>query len=292
MRWRGMRRSSNVDDQRGSSAGRGMRLPIGGKGGFGLVMLLLIAYFVGGPELVMNLLGSGGDVQRPSAAGTEVSQSGQVAPSDEAGELASTMLGSTEDVWGAIFAERGSSYVPPRLVLFSDAVQSACGYNTSATGPFYWPPDQRLYLDTGFFHDLARMGGPGDFAQAYVIGHEVGHHVQSLIGTADQVRRGQQSDQRRANQLQVALELQADCYAGVWAYHANQSQNQAFLEPGDVQEGLAAAAAIGDDRLQQSAGRSVSPESFTHGSSAERQRWLEIGLTTGDIEACNTFAAR
>jgi uncharacterized protein len=202
------------------------------------------------------------------------------------------MLGSTEDVWGAIFAASGSSYVPPRLVLFSDAVQSACGYNTSATGPFYCPPDQRLYLDTGFFHDLARMGGPGDFAQAYVIGHEVGHHVQSLIGTADQVRRGQQSDQRRANQLQVALELQADCYAGVWAYHANQSQNQAFLEPGDVQEGLAAAAAIGDDRLQQSAGRSVSPESFTHGSSAERQRWLEIGLTTGDIEACNTFATR
>jgi predicted metalloprotease len=178
--------------------------------------------------------------------------------------------------------------VPPRLTLFSGAVESACGYNTAAVGPFYCPSDRRVYLDTSFFDALAQMGGPGDFAQAYVIGHEVGHHVQNLLGTAEAVRSAQaRAGQVEANRLQVALELQADCYAGVWAYHANL--RDAVLEPGDVDEGLAAAAAIGDDRLQRGAGRRVSPDSFTHGSSTARQRWLRAGLQSGDPNACNTF---
>jgi predicted metalloprotease len=177
------------------------------------------------------------------------------------------------------------------MVLFTDMVQSACGFNSAATGPFYCPPDQNLYLDTSFFAELSRMGGPGDFAQAYVLGHEVGHHVQNLVGTSDWLRDLQQRarDQGTVNQLSVLLELQADCYAGVWAHHAKRMDQ--VLEPGDVQEGLAAAAAIGDDRLLRQAGRAVSPESFTHGTSEQRQRWLAVGLESGDIDACDTFGA-
>jgi hypothetical protein len=167
-------------------------------------------------------------------------------------------------------------------------VQSACGLANAAVGPFYCPEDRRVYLDTAFFRDLAKMGGPGDFAAAYVIGHEVGHHVQNLLGTADQVRGAQQRGEERAgNRLQVAMELQADCFAGVWAYHANKTNN--VLEPGDVDEGLRAAEAIGDDRLQRNAGRRVTPDSFTHGSSADRKRWLSQGLERGDPAACDTF---
>jgi predicted metalloprotease len=198
------------------------------------------------------------------------------------------VLGSTEDVWGALFAQSGQQYRAPQLTLFGGSVQSACGFASSASGPFYCPADQRVYLDTSFFDELARMGGAGDFAAAYVIGHEVGHHVQTILGTSDQVRAAQQRARGvEANQLQVAMELQADCFAGVWAYHANQQVR--VLEPGDVEEGLAAAAAIGDDTLQRNAGRGVTPESFTHGSSAERQRWLSAGLRSGDPSACNTF---
>jgi predicted metalloprotease len=203
-------------------------------------------------------------------------------------EFVARVLGSTEDVWGALFAQSGETYQPPQLTLFGGAVQSACGYASSASGPFYCPADRRVYLDTTFFDDLARMGGPGDFAAAYVIGHEVGHHVQTLLGTSDQVRAGQQrGNQVEANRLQVAMELQADCFAGVWANHANQAAR--VLEPGDVEEGLGAAEAIGDDRLQRGAGRSVTPDSFTHGSSADRQRWLSLGLRSGDPSACDTF---
>jgi predicted metalloprotease len=173
--------------------------------------------------------------------------------------------------------------------LFDNSVESACGFASSATGPFYCPPDQKVYLDVSFFRELAQMGGPGDFAQAYVIGHEVGHHVQNLLGTSDQVRQAQaHASERDVNRLSVMLELQADCYAGVWANHANRTQQ--VLEPGDVEEGLRAAAAIGDDRLQRNAGRNVTPESFTHGSSALRAKWLETGLKSGDIDACDTFA--
>jgi uncharacterized protein len=198
------------------------------------------------------------------------------------------VLGSTEDVWTSLFAQAGQRYQVPELALFGGAVQSACGFASAASGPFYCPGDQRVYLDTSFFEDLARMGGPGDFAAAYVIGHEIGHHVQTLLGTSAEVRAAQQrSSEAEANRIQVAMELQADCFAGVWAYHANQTTP--LLEPGDVEEGLGAAQAIGDDRLQRNAGRSVTPDSFTHGSSAERQRWLGTGLRTGDPSACDTF---
>jgi len=283
MRWRELRRSSNVRDLRGRGTRAGLPLAIGGRGGgIGVILLLIIAALVGGPE-VLNLLVDDGSVDY----GPRTVPQG--APADEAGQFTAAILGSTEDVWSRIFAAQGSRYVPPELTLFDGAVQSACGYASSAVGPFYCPADSRVYLDTAFFDELARMGGPGDFAQAYVIGHEIGHHVQNLSGTAARVReaRARAAGGTAANRLQVARELQADCYAGVWAHHANRRAN--VLEPGDVEEGLAAAAAIGDDRLQSNAGRTVAPDSFTHGSSAERVEWLRRGLETGDPAACDTF---
>jgi predicted metalloprotease len=281
MRWRDLRRSSNVDDLRGQRMRRpGIPLRIGGgRGGLAVIVILVIAYFIGGPE-ALNLLVGGSTSTGPPTQSAPIN--------DEASEFVGRILGSTEDAWQALFAGSGRTYAPPRLTLFSDAVQSACGFASAASGPFYCPADQRVYLDTSFFADLARMGGPGDFAQAYVIGHEVGHHVQTLLGVAEQVRSAQAaSDEAGANRMQVAMELQADCFAGVWAQHANQRER--VLEPGDVEEGLAAAAAIGDDRLQKSAGRTVTPDSFTHGSSADRQRWLQAGLRSGDPAACDTF---
>ncbi|MEX2496872.1 MAG: neutral zinc metallopeptidase [Woeseia sp.] len=282
MRWRDLRRSSNVRDLRGGRR-RSMRIPLSvGRrgGGIGIVVLLLVAAIIGGPELVSQLL-SGGEFdtgeQRPVAGSVN----------DEAKQFTAAILGSTEDVWGALFQNAGSRYVPPELTLFSGAVQSACGFQSAAVGPFYCPADRRVYLDTSFFDELARMGGPGDFAQAYVIGHEIGHHVQNLTGTAAQVREPQAGGGTSTNPLQVAMELQADCYAGVWAWHANQRDR--VLGPGDVEEGLAAAAAIGDDRLQQNAGRRVTPDSFTHGSSEQRQQWLQRGLAGGDPAECDTF---
>jgi uncharacterized protein len=282
MRWRDLRRSSNVRDVRGRGTGMRIPLSVGRGGGIGVVVLLIVAAIIGGPELVYQLLGSGEfETGQPTSASPGVH--------DEDRQFTAAILGSTEDVWGAIFDGAGGRYIPPELTLFDGAVASACGYASSAVGPFYCPADSRVYLDTAFFDDLARMGGPGDFAQAYVIGHEIGHHVQNLTGTAEQVRGAQASaaGDAEANALQVAMELQADCYAGVWAAHANQRQQ--VLEPGDVEEGLAAAAAIGDDRLLQNAGRRVTPDSFTHGSSAERQEWLQRGLESGDPSACDTF---
>jgi len=284
MKWRDLRRSSNVDDLRGRRPRRRSRMPLrigGGRGGLVTVIVLVIAYFIGGEE-VFNLLAGGGDGTLGGASNVGMTSD------DEAGRFVAAILGSTEDEWRALFERTGQSYAAPRLTLFSDAVQSSCGFSSSAVGPFYCPPDRRIYLDTAFFADLARMGGSGDFAQAYVIGHEVGHHVQNLLGTATRVREAQaRLAEHERNQLQVAMELQADCFAGVWAHHANQ--RAAVLEPGDVEEGLAAAAAIGDDRLQRSAGRRVTPDSFTHGSSAERQAWLRRGLGSGDPNECNTF---
>ncbi|MBN1237780.1 MAG: neutral zinc metallopeptidase [Gammaproteobacteria bacterium] len=283
MRWRDLRRSSNVRDLRGRRAGLGIPLSIGrGKGGLGVILLLVIAAIIGGPELVSQLLGGG-------AVGTGGQRPAAPAAGDEDGAFTAAILGSTEDVWGALFADANSAYVPPELTLFDGAVQSACGYASSAVGPFYCPADSRVYLDTAFFDDLARMGGPGDFAQAYVIGHEIGHHIQNLTGTAAEVRDAQAraGGGSSANPLQVAMELQADCYAGVWAHHANRRDS--VLEPGDVDEGLAAAEAIGDDRLQRNAGRRVTPDSFTHGSSEQRREWLLRGLESGDPGACDTF---
>lgn len=297
MRWRKLRRSANVEDRRGQRAagGRaaGARLPFGG--GLGLILLLIVAFFIGGPEMVLNLLGGANDQSGPGSVPVQAdgapAGANRSAATDEELAFVAAVLGSTEDVWSAVFQNSGARYAPPVLVVFEDTVDSACGFATAATGPFYCPADRKLYLDLGFFMELARMGGPGDFAQAYVIGHEVGHHVQTLVGTAADVRARQAraGDAARANRLQVAMELQADCYAGVWAHHANRMHEHALLEAGDVEEGLAAAAAIGDDRLQRSAGRRVVPETFTHGASADRQRWLRTGLETGDPEACDTF---
>jgi predicted metalloprotease len=283
MRWKDLRRSSNVRDVRGaagpSRAGMGMPIRIGrGGGGLAVVALLVVAYFVGGPEAVNQLVGGG--------AGAPSSDSAPpLTANDEASQFVAAVLGSTEDVWGEIFAQSGATYTPPELTLFDGQVSSACGLADAAVGPFYCPSDRRVYLDTAFFRDLAALGGPGEFSQAYVIGHEVGHHVQTLLGTADRVREAQQRGE--ANRLQVAMELQADCYAGVWAYHANRTHR--ILEPGDVESALAAAQAIGDDRLQRNAGRRVTPDSFTHGSSAQRQRWLNTGLESGNPSACDTF---
>lgn len=276
MKWRSGRRSQHIEDRRGRRVPSGLKIG-GGLGG--LLLILLILFMGGDPSLLLT--GSDGGL----SPGTEY----QAPASDEAADFISVVLASTEDVWAEAFRQAGGSYAPPSLVLFDDYVQSTCGLSSAATGPFYCPADGKVYLDLGFFRELARLGGPGDFAQAYVVSHEVGHHVQSLVGTSDEVRRMQRSVSREdANRLSVLMELQADCYAGVWAHHANRRAS--ILEPGDVEEGLAAAAAIGDDRLLRTTGRAVHPESFTHGTSAQRQSWLETGLETGSLEACDTFA--
>ncbi|MGE0159150.1 MAG: neutral zinc metallopeptidase [Gemmatimonadales bacterium] len=276
MRWRQGRQSANVRDVRG-------RRMAGGAGiGGGTLLILLVVWLLGGnPLQFLQVVDGGGGASAPVRDAP--------APTDEAGQFMSAVLAMTEDVWTELFAARGERYVPPTMVLFSDAVQSACGFSSAATGPFYCPNDQSLYLDTSFFAELARMGGPGDFAQAYVVGHEVGHHVQNLLGDLQRARELQRvaSAEGAANRIQVLVELQADCYAGVWAHHANRREQ--VLEPGDVDEGLAAAAAIGDDRLAREAGRAVVPESFTHGTSAQRQQWLGTGLELGDPAACDTF---
>ena len=284
MRWRGMRTSENVEDRRGSRVGGG-GMAIGGGG---LLLLIAFALLTGQDPLVLLDAVSGPSTSIESSGGR-----GAVgAPDDELGQFAATVLASTEDVWSQQFAGRRGGYEPPRLVLFSGAVESACGFNSAAVGPFYCPPDQRVYLDLSFFDELERrFSAPGDFAQAYVIAHEVGHHVQNLLGIAarvnEQRRRG---SEEAANQLSVRMELQADCLAGVWAHHANRDGN--LLEPGDIDEGLRAAAAIGDDRLQKRAQGYTVPESWTHGSSAMRSRWLRRGLESGDPEQCDTFSAR
>jgi len=277
VRWQGRKRSENVEDRRGAGVG------IAG-GGIGILLLLLIGWLFGvDPRALLQVAEQVQTTNQPAAPPPAPGE-------DPAADFAATILGTTEEVWGEIFLARGAAYEPPTLVLFTDMVRSGCGTASSQTGPFYCPLDRKVYLDLGFFHELARLGGPGDFAAAYVIGHEVGHHVQNLSGTADEVRSMQQRvGGAEANALSVALELQADCYAGVWANGANQRGS--FLEPGDVDEGLAAAAAIGDDRLQRNAGRAVQPESFTHGSSAQRQQWLRAGLESGEPETCDTFGA-
>lgn len=284
VRWRESRRSTNVDDRRGSRVAR-----MGGLGGgIGLVVLVIYTLLGGNPLQLLQVLDDGQGSGR--LVETEGATPGGSSPSDETGAYLSAILGMTEDVWSEIFRRAGAEYEEPTLVLFDGAVRSACGLGSVATGPFYCPADRSLYLDTSFFQELSRMGAPGDFAQAYVIGHEVGHHVQALTGTFERARGAQQRSrsEREANRLQVLMELQADCYAGIWAHHANRREQ--ILEPGDAEEGLDAAGAIGDDRLQRRAGREVAaPETFTHGSSAQRRRWLLTGMESGDVEACDTF---
>jgi uncharacterized protein len=243
-----------------------------------------------GVLMVVLFLVLGGDPSEIPLDGGTPPAASPVAGEDRAFDFASVILGSTEEVWSGIFSAAGLRYVPPAMVVYTGGTSSACGLGTSAMGPFYCPPDRTIYLDLTFFDDLARMGGPGDFAAAYVIGHEVGHHVQTLLGTSGEVRRGQAgASEPEANALSVSLELQADCYAGVWANRAERDRR--WMEPGDVEQGLAAAAAIGDDRLQARTGREVVPETFRHGSAAERQHWLRLGLETGDPEACDSVGS-
>ncbi len=276
MRWRQGRRSTNVEDRRGGRGGRR-----GVKVGGGMVVLALLAALLLGedPGQVLDLLGGDGQasLQQPAPPAN-----------DAEADFVSVVLADTEDTWSALFASYGERYQPPRLVLYDDVVQSACGLGEAATGPFYCPGDHRVYLDLGFFRTLQRLGAPGDFAVAYVIAHEIGHHVQNLVGTEAEVRRLQSRASRaQANALSVKMELQADCYAGLWARHANDARR--ILEEGDIEEGLGAAAAVGDDRLQQMAGGRVQPDAFTHGTSQQRVQWFRTGLQQGSLEACDTF---
>lgn len=281
MRWQGGRRSSNIEDRRGSGIGR----PLAVGGGVGSIVVALLVMLLGGDPSDLGT-GGGGRSTSPGTGG-----SGQaVDPRQEPlKDFVSVILADTEDTWPGLLRPLGVTYQQPHLVLFSDMVQSACGTQDAAVGPFYCPPDQRVYLDLGFFDELdRRFGAPGDFAQAYVVAHEVGHHVQNLLGISDQVhaQRGRMSE-RDANALSVLTELQADCFAGIWAHHAQQQRK--VLEEGDVEEGLGAASAIGDDTLQRRARGRVVPESFTHGSSAQRVFWFRRGLEQGTLQACDTF---
>lgn len=282
MRWQGRPESSNIEDRRGFRVSRGV-----GVGGIGAVIVALIAiYFGQDPSAVLQSL-------QQSDTGSETAVPFQETSEEkQRREFVSVILADTEQTWDALFAGSGRQYQHPSLVLFSEAVKSACGLAQTAVGPFYCAEDQKVYIDLSFYDELQkRFGAPGEFAQAYVIAHEVGHHVQNLLGKLPQVHeRQQQAGEREANALSVRLELQADCYAGVWAYHANRSRQ--LLEEGDVEQGLNAASAIGDDKLQMQARGYVSPDSFTHGTSAQRVRWFKTGLESGDVARCDTFAAR
>lgn len=282
MKWQGRRRSDNVEDRRGVS-GRG--LAVGGGVG-GLIIVALFLLLGGNPDEITQSLQTGG-LSSPAETGRPLSEKDKVM-----GDFVSVILADTEDVWGTVFAEGGQSYRKPRLVLFTDQVQSACGFAGAATGPFYCPGDERVYLDLGFFDEMQRrLGAPGDFAMAYVVAHEVGHHVQTLLGIMDQVmsQRGRVSE-REFNQLLVRLELQADFLAGVWAHYARSVSG--YLEEGDIEEGLNAASAVGDDRIQRQSQGYVVPDAFTHGTSEQRVRWFRKGLETGDINQGDTFSAR
>jgi uncharacterized protein len=284
MRWQGREGSGNVEDRRGSRVG-GVGLPLGGGIG-GIVLILLLSAVTGqNPLDLLGQLSGGGGLP-----GTE--SEGVPPPADDPqAQFVSVVLKDTEDTFGEIFQQAGDTYQPPTLVLFSDATQSACGLGQSTMGPFYCPGDRKVYIDLSFFRDLdQRFGAPGDFAQAYVVAHEVGHHIQTLTGLSDKVNAARQGvGEAQTNQLSVRQELQADCYAGVWGNHASA---RGLLESGDVEEGLRAAAAIGDDRLQRQSQGRVVPESFTHGSSEQRVMWLRRGLESGRLDACNTFSAR
>jgi predicted metalloprotease len=277
MRWEAGRRSDNVEDRRGRRVTRGVA-----GGGIGALILVVVALLFGvDPRLLL---------QGVPAGGGETVEPYQPTPEEERlADFVRVVLGDTEDTWTALFQGAGGTYELPVLVLFSGAVRSACGYADAAVGPFYCPGDRKLYIDLSFYQEMqTRFGAPGDFAQAYVIAHEVGHHVQTLIGVADEVNaaRGRVS-QEDANALSVRQELQADCFAGVWAHHAQRVRN--VLEQGDLEEALTAAAAIGDDRLQRQSQGYVVPETFTHGTSEQRVRWFREGFRTGDTARCDTF---
>ena len=289
MRWEGNRESDNVEDHRGSGGGGGFGF--GGRSiGIGTIVIALIGGWALGinPLTILGLLSGGGPVQ--------VSEQEQSRPGPEGNDreykLMKVVLADTEDVWTELFRRNGGTYQMPKLKVFNGSIATACGQGVSATGPFYCPGDQDIYIDLDFFRLMEqRFKAPGEFAQAYVVAHEVGHHVQNLMGLSDKVHNAQRSaSERQANALSVRLELQADCFAGVWAYHANRARS--IIEKGDVESALAAATAIGDDALQKQSGGEVMPDSFTHGSSAQRVRWFTRGIESGEIAQCNTFEAR
>lgn len=296
MRWRGRRESSNVEDRRGQGGGipggfgrggRGIRIPIGRAGGGGIsgILLLVVLFFVlraCGIDPMQILEGGPANpqVSEQSAPGAQ--------PTDEEGQFVSVVLAETEDVWNGIFQAEGQTYREPTMVLFTDQVQSACGFASSASGPFYCPGDSRVYIDLGFFRELSqRFGASGDFAQAYVIAHEVGHHVQNLIGVLPEFNRQRQSmSPTQANEMSMRVELQADCFAGIWAHYTDQ---KGLLEEGDIEEALNAAHQIGDDTLQRRTQGYVVPESFNHGTSEQRMTWFSNGFRNGRLEDCDTF---
>ena len=278
MRWRGRKQSANVEDRRSRRAAPAV-------GGIGLLVLVGVGLFLGvDPRALMQV------VQTQQQAAPPAQVEGRRGPlEDEQAQFVAVVLADTEATWTTIFRQAGRTYREPALVLFSGAVRSACGFAQAAMGPFYCPADQKVYIDLSFYSDLQnRFKAPGDFAQAYVIAHEVGHHVQTLLGISEQVQREKSRlSQVEGNQLSVRQELQADCFAGIWAYHADRTRH--LLERGDIEEGLNAASAIGDDRLQKQSRGYVTPESFTHGSSEQRVRWFKTGYATGDVNQCNTF---
>jgi len=298
MRWRGSRQSSNVEDRRGASG------PAMAGGGGGAIRLLFMAYrifgFKGIAVAAVGVVGYGlytGDLGQMLVGGSSSGSHStinkpveQSAKEKETVQFVSVVLADTEDTWNALFKAEGKNYKQPKLVLFRGSVKSGCGLGSAQMGPFYCPLDQKVYIDLSFYDDLkSRHGAPGDFAQAYVIAHEIGHHIQTITGISSQVHKAKQKlSQVKANQLSVKQELQADCYAGLWAHHANRSRQ--ILETGDVDEALTAASAIGDDRLQKQAQGHVTPDSFTHGSSEQRVRWFKRGLEQGSLDACDTFA--
>jgi len=282
MRWTGGRRSENVEDRRGFHVSRRAA-----GGGLGTLVLVLVALYLGvDPSVIFDQT----QMTLPNSSTTTQSSPYSASPEEQRlAEFVSVVLADTEDTWNALFHSMGKAYEEPRLVLFTGSVESACGFASAAVGPFYCPADHRVYIDLSFYSDLKnRFGAPGDFAQAYVIAHEVGHHVQNLLGITDKVHslRSRVSD-TEANKLSVMVELQADCFAGVWAHHADRARK--ILEQGDVEEALNAASAIGDDRLQRRSRGYVTPDSFTHGTSAQRMHWFNLGLKTGSIGQCNTF---
>ncbi|AEG13028.1 protein of unknown function zinc metallopeptidase [Shewanella baltica OS183] len=292
MRWRDTDRSSNIEDRRGqqmASAGVPSALllrflPFLLRTKLGRVVLL-----IGGIYIAFQYFTGGLSLDPSTQANLSQSQSSATtAVQDENAQFVAAILGTTETVWGQLLK---GQYREPKLVLYRNITSTGCGMGQAQSGPFYCPADSKVYIDLSFLDELKTLGAPGDFAFAYVIAHEVGHHVQNLLGTSTKVRQAQQSGSKvQANQLSVALELQADCYAGIWGHYANQQLN--LLEAGDLAEGIAAASAVGDDRLQQMAGRAVQPDAFTHGSSAQRVKWFKTGFDSGNLASCNTFAAK
>ena len=278
MRWTPGYQSGNVEDRRGGGMMRGA-----GGMGIGTFVILLVLSLVFKRDL-FQLVGAGGGAASSETAGAPPAES--TPEEEQLKSFVSFVLDDAQNIWAQELPRYGAQYRPAKLVLFRDAIQSACGFAQSATGPFYCPGDERVYIDLGFYQELkSRFGAPGDFAQAYVLAHEIGHHVQKLLGTEAKVQDGRSRRPDLANELSVRLELQADCYAGVWAHEARDS-----LEQGDIEEGLNAAAAVGDDRIQQMSGQAVAPEAFTHGSSAQRVQWFKTGMEAGKPDACDTFA--